>query len=174
MSILNDGAQTHIDYKGNPSSPDLSILYGTLDYEISWRVDNFSYVNSDHFPIIIETKEAKQPDKIRWDFKKADWDKWNSILQQKLEVWMDECQSLSPDEATNRFVEILLATAEEVLPKKIVNRHSKPFFTDKLKTLLIECRKANKAFKRRRDPHHHKLRKEAVKTFMAEYDNAKR
>ena len=162
------------NYKGNSSSPDLSILFGTLDNEITWHVDSCSYVNSDHFPIIIETKEAKQPNKTQWDFKKADWDNWNRVLQQKLEVWMDECLSDTPDEATNRFVEILLDTAEEVLPKKIVNRHSKPFFTDKLKILLMDCRKANKAFKRRRDPHHHKLRKEAVKTFMEEYEKAKK
>ena len=64
FTVLNNGQCTRIDYEGKKSSPDLSIILGNLQTNPVWRVDTNSYLNTDHFPIMIDIKEQDYYNKM--------------------------------------------------------------------------------------------------------------
>ena len=80
--ILNNGNRTRITNEGN-SSPDLTLVSQDIATKCNWEVID-DPMNSDHLPILVETKENMTPlsNPIgRWNTKYADWPKLYQILE---------------------------------------------------------------------------------------------
>lgn len=102
-------------------------------------------ITVDHFPIILEN-HTSQPEvqPLRWNFKKANWEKFRQLCQSKL-IPKSNNQKM---DLTTFFTETLLTIANESVPKMSPSiKKSKPWFD-------TECRKAVK------------IRRAALKTFQ--------
>ena len=85
--MLNDGTPTRLFHKKR--CPDISLCSLLFSDRVKWQVPPDS-VGSDHFPILLEISEFnffKEEFKKEIHVLKMDWDKFSSILDNKLEKY---------------------------------------------------------------------------------------
>ncbi len=83
--VLNEDVPTRLPSNGQATSPDISIASTSLLPHIEW--ETVTALSSDHLPIIIKIKtniqEIKSDFRKYVNFKKADWDKFNKITEER-------------------------------------------------------------------------------------------
>ena len=152
LCLFNDGSPTFLHSgHGTYSAIDLSFASPTLFDRFTWEVQD-DCRGSDHFPIILKSKEDDNNIKQqRWRFKQADWTTFKTLCSQQLNNDIFES-----DDPVNDFSNKLLEIAEQTIPKSSIKpKPKKPWFDDECKQSIKERKKAEKAF--RRSPCHSKL-----------------
>nr|CAI5829576.1 unnamed protein product [Callosobruchus analis] len=85
MIVLNDGSRTTVTMENN-SCPDLTLVTPDLAHKCTWYTHNNSCF-SDHIPMITTIGDIIQYNPIipqlRWNTKKADWDKYKEELHKE-------------------------------------------------------------------------------------------
>ena len=133
LNVFNDGSFTYLHPgNGSWSAIDLSLCSPSLYLDFKWNVDNDQH-GSDHFPIVLSHDEINGTSHPRWVFKRADWDKYESLCADGItEDILD-----SPDPAES-FTEAIISITNLTVPKSSGSRKPrKPWFND-------ECRAAIK------------------------------
>ena len=113
---------------------------------------------NDHCTIGIELlfkmENAKPYQRLMWDFKNADFDKFRTLLSDDDLSLLIEANDV--DEACGKITEKLLTIAKACIPNKvvIVRPSDKPWFSNELRTLLRKKDRAHKKAKRTNSPAH--------------------
>ena len=152
LCLFNDGSPTFLHSgHGTYSAIDLSFASPILFDRFTWKVHD-DCCGSDHFPIILKSKEDDNNTKQqRWKFKQADWTTFKMLCSQQLNN-----DSFESNDPVIDFSNILIEIAEQTIPKSSINpKPKKPWFDDECKQSIKERKKAEKAF--RRSPCHSKL-----------------
>ncbi len=72
-----------------------------------------------------------------------DWNHWNDEIEWALSAWHDDSSlEHNIDTLSETFTSQVLACTEENIPKKVVCKHSRPYFTPELKALQDKFREA--------------------------------
>ena len=151
---------------------DLSISSPSLALDYSWtRHDD--QCGSDHFPIIIGCNGCQEEDTVeRWNFKKANWDKFSRNCSDLI----NDSVLIEPD-PVSCFTEKLIQAAEDAIPIKVSKGKCfprVPWFTETCKNAVKERKKAQrKYFKNPTFENFFNLKKEKAKTKFT-IKNAKR
>lgn len=145
LCILNSKSPTYLHpATGHYSSIDLTISDPSLYLEYEWKVDNDLH-GSDHFPtILLPTENNNDENPSRWIFKKADWRRFESLCDERLDIY----KFLSEENPFDSFVDCLLSTAEECIPKTKTNSHKsqKPWFNKECKDAINKRKQALRQF----------------------------
>lgn len=145
LTVLNTDEPTYQHSNGNYSHIDITITSNDLSTISDWKpyTDN---MHSDHFPIQIsidiESPNLKIP--IRWDLKKADWDKYQN--QVKL-----PSQFHNPTSACQQVIDAIINAADTSIPKTkdtINPKYSNIWWTEKCKRMKKEKNIAHNEYKR--------------------------
>ena len=108
-----------------------------------------------HYPVLysLTGSPAKRENKTYQDYKNTDWKLWQNTIESELE----EISARNNSETS--FLEELATTlnkailkANEKIPKKIISRHSKPFWTNNLSICSKELEKIRATARRRATP----------------------
>ncbi len=154
-AIHNTGQHTFVHRATqNTSAIDLSFSKGFTGMTTRWVVDQWVVLKSDHRPTILEIEdEVLIPPKMKWDLKTADWEEWCKSLEESVITLIEEeaLEEMSTDEKVSKLEEILITVSEEIIGKKEICKHSKCFYTTKLRELHKKLKDAKKKFKGRRD-----------------------
>ena len=112
LTVLNDGSPTYVQSgTGRRSHLDLAICDPSVHLDFEWSVsDDLS--GSDHFPCYLHpTSNSAESLPQRWNFKRADWDKFSALCSSRLaEV------SLETDDPAATFTDVLIQCAKEAIP----------------------------------------------------------
>jgi hypothetical protein len=112
LNFLNDGSFTYLHPgSGSWSAIDLSLCTPSIYLDFNWTVCDDQH-GSDHFPIILSHEQAASTSHPRWVFKRADWDKYQSLCAEKIAE--DKLDNPDPAEA---FTEAVLYCANLTVPK---------------------------------------------------------
>ena len=178
LTVLNNGEVTW--RQGNiKSSPDATLFRGGDNIrKIVWSTDTRSTYSqlSDHVPIVIKIDEHEEvtTKQIKYDFKKADWPKYNKTLETKLEVLkQSNVLDLPSDQIVDAIMTAITDTADEIIPKKTTCQHSKPFWNQELTEKLQAAKKARNRRLKRNDPNNTKALIEARNNFHHSFEKAK-
>ena len=144
IGLLNTGTYTHCTMpSGSMSALDLSLCSPRLQISTSWTVDKFLY-GSDHFPIWIRINEVpgrgiRPP---RWNFKRADWNRFESLTREAL----GEPTSLP---SVEEFTEVIVTCAEQCIPltSSRPKRCPVPWWTDSCSEALRARRRCWRQFR---------------------------
>ena len=85
LCLFNSNQHTYLHPgSGSFTAIDLSLCHPSLYIDYEWKVCEDSH-GSDHFSIIMYETEETDSDKIpKWNFKKANWEKFNILCHEKL------------------------------------------------------------------------------------------
>ena len=147
LCYLNDKSYTYIHpATGSTSAIDLTLCDASLFLDFQWKVSD-DLCGSDHFPILVNTTESVDDDKVpRWRLHKADWTKFQQLCAERL----DADKFASAADPMGLFTSILHDIAEECIPKTSTKskRPYYPWFTDDCKHAIKLRKKALAIFKR--------------------------
>lgn len=146
LCLLNNKTSTYLHpASGSYTSIDLSICHPSLFLDFDWSVCEDSH-GSDHFPIIIkEIDQSINENNPKWNFTKANWDKFKCLCEQKINV-VDFSQL---DDPVLTFTNILLDIANECIPKsKPSNKKKRPWFNDQCKEVIKDRKNSLNHFKK--------------------------
>ena len=110
-----------------------------------WKVCEDCH-GSDHFPIIMYETEETDSDKIpKWNFKKANWEKFNILCHEKL--MFDNFEN--SEDPILFFTETLIDISNQCIPKISTNssKKKKPWFNDECKEAIKKRKDSLKRFK---------------------------
>lgn len=120
LVCLNDGRATRFSMNSHTKSAiDLTLASSDLAGLSTWDVVHFTSLGSDHYPIFCElgTEVVTEPRGYlhRWNFDKADWNKFSELCELRLLDW-----SMSGDlnKCNEELCGILYRAAEESIPVK--------------------------------------------------------
>lgn len=101
LVCLNNGNGTRIDIRSNTlSCIDLTLVSNNMANSCDWNIIDSTSIGSDHFPIKcsinIEIDFQERPRHKKWDFSKADWEKFKEICcesadSMSMEGGIEEC-----------------------------------------------------------------------------------
>lgn len=144
--INNNGSLSHLDLAF--SSARLCALVSCSTMENSW--------GSDHYPLLLtlntkNTNSNEWQKESKWNFSKADWDKYEINIHGKLEnVQYQTNATINLDEAYHQLVNIVTAAANDAIPRykgnKIEHKYA-PFWDNDCKQAIKERNKKEKIFK---------------------------
>ena len=115
------------------------------------------YPSRGHVPVFSVFKiPNSSPTHIRmkYDLGKTDWKEWKTILEEKMIQWANSEAPIYDDVYTawDKIRDTLQETNREHIPKKIITKHCKPFWTKTLTELSLQLRTLRKVFKRTSTP----------------------
>ena len=129
-----------------PDLPTLVRRNGRLDIVLSnrWAHLNMaislgSLTSSDHLPVHVKlsTNAIIKDTKKVYNFKKANWDKYKSMIENQIEIKnMNNKTKEEIDEEIRRWMETIIKAADESIPKNKVTFLIKPNNSDNLKLLM--------------------------------------
>ena len=111
------------------------------------------YLNTDHSLITFNIGVKLREDPvIRYDFKKTNWVEWEKSCTEALEMWLETRTADSDvNEDYESLVSLIYETAEHIILKKQVCRHSKGWWNQELTRLSKEFKMAKRLFAKRCD-----------------------
>lgn len=143
----------------------------------NWRVDD-SHTYSDHKRLSFQIQGGGDPLPSFRNYRRTDWNLFQSKLVRRLENLSAETQISSTDEIeelTERVTNAIQKSADEscrlIRPKK---RKSPPWWSSELKALHREANRLNRRWKRQPTEENHNLLKEMNRSFKREVRKAKR
>ena len=128
LILLNDGSPTHPNLT-NDTAIDLSICHPRISENNHWNTIP-SFLDSDHYPIIIIETENLEPDPEPFrQIKKANW-----TLYTNSAAWVNlPQQDLSNEDLLEDLYNRINAACEESIPTTIPTKfYPKPFWTQEL------------------------------------------
>ena len=129
---------------------DLMIGYGEIakQVEISWIEKSTELYSGapqrGHYPIIysLTIKGYKEEKKRVNDYNNTDWDTWKGHLDSELKRHTNLVEEDIKEEGQLReIVEVLsdkIISANDIIPKKVICKHSKPFWNEELSKMSKE------------------------------------
>ena len=73
----------------------------------------------------------------------TDWNLWRTELDRFMLGWSISLpDDITPNEACTSFTSTILDWTEKVIPKKVISKHSKPFFNAQLTALQTNIKKS--------------------------------
>ena len=144
LVYLNDKTPTYI-HPGHKtlSTLDLALCHPGLALDFNFNVLSDLY-GSDHYPVLLTSTISESNEKIPlWNFKRANWDKYESLSEQLSPELME---GLDMD----HFTSTLQIIAEECIPKSsaIKKKPRYPWFNNDCKNAIKLRRKSLKIFKK--------------------------
>lgn len=157
LILLNSTQPTHHNISnGSFSSIDLSICEPSLADHLEWNVLEELY-SSDHFPITINIENnysITQTSSNRWKYKKADWNKYKSTINNNITKLKNpiDCFPAEINEIVSNFEKLILDAATESIPKTISKYSTKytPWWTEECETAIKEQKHAFNVYKKHR------------------------
>lgn len=118
---INDGSGTRYNSVQNKeSSIDLTLMSSEIAGITKWEVFNKILIGSDHYPIMIrvgiEVYQDESTKIAKWNFNKADWDKFQIINKSRCEELFRK-HPTNVEEFNEKLVSIIIQSAEETIPK---------------------------------------------------------
>ena len=160
LFTLNYGEPTFTSIGDGRSTIDLIICNENLKKQsMGLCIDEFTEMftgapNRGHYPVIASF-DLKTEDRIKItkNLDKTDWTLWRETLEDRLEeAWNEIEQASTGKQLWEITLRCLQQASKETIPTKQVSKHSKPYFTDELKSLSADLREARKRLKKRSDP----------------------
>ena len=114
---------------GTLHRPDLTLISADLDNYTSKVLKDIA---SDHRPTLttlLITKQRTRTRKTRWNFRKADWKKFKSTIDQNINP--EEFERLDVDSANQQLCNTILKAAHISIPRGCVKKY-KPFWNTEL------------------------------------------
>ena len=146
LCLFNSNQHTYLHPgSGSFTAIDLSLCHPSLYLDYEWKVCEDSH-GSDHFPIIMYETEETDSDKIpKWNFKKANWEKFNILCHEKLLFNSFE----NSEDPMPSFTETLIDISNQCIPKSSTNsfKKKKPWFNDECKEAIKKRKDSLKRFK---------------------------
>lgn len=148
LVCLNNGKETRFSIGQNKKSViDLTLVSPELAAKSSWKVLQSTTLGSDHYPILCEIGKKANREKIndvrRWNFNKADWEKFSEISERRIQEWYIPKDI---EESNKEICGILYRSAEESIPKKKIPS-KKPVVPWWTKECAIVIKNRNKALR---------------------------
>eukprot|EP00745_Piridium_sociabile_P037673 TRINITY_DN6865_c0_g1_i3.p1 TRINITY_DN6865_c0_g1~~TRINITY_DN6865_c0_g1_i3.p1 ORF type:complete len:1255 (-),score=165.91 TRINITY_DN6865_c0_g1_i3:139-3903(-) len=151
VTLLNDGGPTRIpDIKHHSMTAlDLSFISSNLAAYTDWTTLD-DPMSSDHLPIQItidmEPTVHIPPAEKRFQLKKANWDKFQTILTNNYEPDLNK----SIDELNTEITSMIINAANNSIPTKTLDFkfRGQPWWTEECKTAVKDKRKAFICFKK--------------------------
>ncbi|MEN8173077.1 MAG: reverse transcriptase domain-containing protein [Chloroflexota bacterium] len=141
LCIFNDKSKTYLHpATGSMTSVDLSLSDPSILLDYNWSVSEDLY-GSDHFPIIFSSTKPILSEKLpTWNFKKADWGKFQFLATEIIEADLFD----ETDDPISLFSSILSDVAKEAVPLSSTKttRTKKPWFTEDCKNALHDRKAA--------------------------------
>ena len=126
---------------GSTFRPDLTIVSADLQNDCKLRI--LDDIGSDHRPILLQISQTRnhQPQKTpRWNYRKADWEKFKTITDENLTT-INENTDINT--LYNSITKIILGAAYIAIPRGCRQKYS-PFWTKTLEELVKNRRAARK------------------------------
>ena len=147
--VLNDGSPTHYTSSGGSA---LDVTVCKCDVPTSWKVLKDD-IGSDHSAILIKVGRVGPQEKVYVkNWKEMDWVKYKErttkVLEALLRDW-DQDQ-ISGEEMNAQLIQALLQLADELVPVRIICKHTKPWISKELSDQLQRQRMAKMRWKKRR------------------------
>lgn len=119
LVCLNNGYGTRINiYKNETSCIDLTLVDRKIASRCEWEIDQSTSMGSDHFPITcavdIEFKIEQSYVPQRWNFKKADWEKFVERCGNGESISINNDQTV--DEINSSVSSFILDAAGQSIP----------------------------------------------------------
>ena len=148
LCVLNTGKRTHFTLpSGQTSALDLSLASPQIAHRFTWLVHD-DPLGSDHFPVWIQLEDepvlGTRPQ--RWNLRKADWTKFESLLEALISA-RAETSAMSAED----FTSLLLSCADGCIPKTAgqPRRTPVPWWTKECRDAIRARERAYKKFDRR-------------------------
>ena len=129
---------------GTLHRPDLTLV--SADIHKICNVEVLKDIGSDHLPILTSFDMGKQPKsrrRSRWNFRKADWQRFRRELDSDLDIpFMD---TLDENEANEYVTKAILKAAKSAIPRGSVKNYS-PFWNEDLEKSVSDRQTARKAY----------------------------
>lgn len=146
LVCLNNGNGTRIDIRSNTlSCIDLTLVSNNLANSCEWNIKDSTSIGSDHFPIIcslnVEIDIQERPRHKKWDFTKADWQKFIEICSESTVLIVMEGDI---EKCASEVSQLILNAALNSIPLKTVGGKRKmvPWWNDKCTEIIKERNKA--------------------------------
>ena len=113
MVVIDENSPTHISTAHNSCSHiDVTIVSPSLKIKTTWATLDDTF-NSDHYPIILEIETENTPSyrRPRWNFKEANWTKYQAELNITIPQHIDNIPNL-----VNTVTEKIIAAAKNAIP----------------------------------------------------------
>ena len=174
LMIHNNGTPTFYR-KDYVSALDVT-LSRNLPFKINWSTDINSILKTDHYAVIINVDDnIMDTRKLKWDFKNTDWIEWKNEIENTFKDWSKNLRvDITPDDACKSYTDNIINCANNVIPKKVVCNHSKPFMTKELKNLKDLVRKARKQYHKKSDPNNWSILQKVLNNYSKAYVEAKK
>ena len=149
MCALNTGEPTRHDSSGRGTSPDVTICHAAWVGSVDWRVGED--LTSDHRPlhIMVEIQARNAPPrrrKARLCFRKANWDLYRSLTDQKFKTKLRHMKST--ETAAKRITRIMVQAAEKAIPRAPPRRNAKAWWCEEAEEAVKQRRKARETLRR--------------------------
>ena len=121
---------------GTLHRPDLTLV--SPDIHSTCCTEVLKGIGSDHLPILISIDMGKQPSqrkRSRWNFKKANWQKFRRELDTDLDI--PTITRLDENEGNDYITKAILKAAKSSIPRGSVKKYS-PFWTKELENAVTE------------------------------------
>ena len=153
---------TFIHYSGNTTNPDLAMASSNIAEKCNRKVigDPGSGHRMTVTKVVIKNGIKKKPKvKARWNFKKANWEKYKRLVDEKaLEMESRD----TPYNKLKKFCEIMKKSAKDSIPQGTVYRY-KPFWNKELNEQWIKRDNARKEAERSQGKSDEERRNDVVK-----------
>ena len=154
LCLLNEKQPTYLHPPtGNYYAIDLSLCHPNIYLDFDWSVCDDLH-GSDHFPILIkETESSDDEQHCRWNLKKANWETFTSLCQERLTP-----EKFKTAEDMSAFTSALHDISEECIPKITTrSKRRNPWFNDECKTAINKRKSALRKFNKNpsRENHMH-------------------
>lgn len=146
LCLFNENKPTYLHPAyGSYSAIDLSICHPSLYLDFEWSVCDDLH-GSDHFPIIVkEIEDSNDIPLPRWNFKKANWEKFKSLCENRLHTE----DFLNESDPIMSFSESLLNISKECIPKSTtIPKKNRPWFNEDCKEAIKNRKSSLKKFNR--------------------------
>lgn len=134
---------TFLSYAGHTSTPDLALVHANLSprsaLTLEDPVDGCGH-RLMYLRIHYKSKEPAPRRLTRWNFKRAQWDKYSKLTDSFV---TEDLVDGNPDASAELFVKAMLRAAEKSIPKGQVKNY-KPFWCKSLDTLKAERNEARR------------------------------
>ena len=168
--------RTFVSPNNGGSVIDLLLGYGKITGLISenWtdkKVELFTGAPiRGHFPVLYLLGGCSQPIGVKEydDYNNTDWDKWRDSLDCSISSWyntLNQDDKLKSLEFLVNGLNKSIKKAKELIPKKIVSKHSKPFWTNALTVCSHELKDINISVRTRFTPRNNQLLREKKEEF---------
>ena len=126
---------------------DLTIVSDILASKVTnWKVQKEIYLNSDHSLFSFDFGQPGERKIVeRYDFKKADWKKWEERCEVLVGEWLsDRRKETEINDDYESFVAVLQKAADETILMKRECKHKKGWWSKTLTDLCKDFKRAKK------------------------------